>query len=209
MGPPPAAGFVEGLWQLYVMDTTPGNRGVIAGGWSLEYDTTPEFSAQQSNVNIPGGGGTSGPAATYPITFNMTNVPRGVNVLLLSCVITLSHAHPDNLRIVLQSPIGTAVVLMANAGGGTDVPAGTNLRFSDFASSIIPDAGPILGGNYRPGATYEANIAVIAPGPQPPYASSLAAFDDRARTRAVAALGVRRCRRQRGRHRERDPHHHH
>ena len=77
-GAPPATTVIEGTWELFVIDTASGNRGVIAGGWSIEYDTGPSFDAQQTNVSIPGGGGTSGPAGAYPITFDLTTVPADV-----------------------------------------------------------------------------------------------------------------------------------
>ena len=41
---------------------------------------------------------------------------RGVMLSLF-----LSHTFPDDLEIVLQSPTGTTVVVMNDAGGGTDL----------------------------------------------------------------------------------------
>ena len=34
----------NGVWRLYVLDDTPGNNGVIAGGWSLTVTSVPEPS---------------------------------------------------------------------------------------------------------------------------------------------------------------------
>ena len=39
-GLPPRPARINGTWELYVFDTAASNRGVIAGGWSLDYDTT-------------------------------------------------------------------------------------------------------------------------------------------------------------------------
>jgi hypothetical protein len=36
-GMPPATTIIGGTWSLYVIDTQGGHRGVIAGGWSLQY----------------------------------------------------------------------------------------------------------------------------------------------------------------------------
>ena len=44
---------------------------------------------------------------------------------------TMRHTFPDDVRLVLQSPSGTAVALMANAGGGVDLAPGTVLTFVD------------------------------------------------------------------------------
>jgi hypothetical protein len=170
-GAPPSTTVIEATWQLYVIDTTHGNRGVIAGGWSIEYDMSPSFDAQQANVSIPGGGGTAGPASAYPITFDLTTVPQDVIIDRLLFEMVLSHTHPDNLRIVLQGPTGEAVVLMANAGGSTDL-ASTAITFSSNSSDPVPDAGAITTGSYRPVGQYENNVALLAPAPQPPYGRS-------------------------------------
>jgi subtilisin-like proprotein convertase family protein len=180
-GPPPSTTIIDGTWQLYVFDTTPGNRGVIAGGWSIEYDAGPSIGAEQTNVSIPGGGGTSGPASAYPITFDLTTVPEDVIIDRLRCEIVLSHTHPDNLRIVLQGPTGEAVVLMANAGGSTDLVSTEITFLTGFGTTeVVPDAGAITPGSYRPGGQYENNVALLPPAPQPPYATSFdETFEDR------------------------------
>jgi subtilisin-like proprotein convertase family protein len=178
LGLPPATSFITAGWQLYVIDTVSTMRGVIAGGWSIEYDTSPTFAATQSNVSVPGGGLGSGPAAAYPMAFDLDGVPRGVNVQSVLCEITLNHTFPDNLHVVLQSPAGTAVVLMANAGGSTDIPAGTTLTFALGGPAVVPDAAPITTGLYRPGGVYGGALALPAPAPQPPYATAFSVFDD-------------------------------
>ncbi len=50
---PPSTTNINGAWSLYVIDTDPGNRGVIAGGWSLNYDTSPSYDATQTTVRVP------------------------------------------------------------------------------------------------------------------------------------------------------------
>jgi subtilisin-like proprotein convertase family protein len=179
-GLPPETSFIDADWDLYVIDTVSTMRGVIAGGWSIDYSTSPTFEATQSNVLVPDPGlfglG-SGPASSYPMSFDLNGVPRGVTVQDLRVEMTLNHTFPDDLRIVLQSPAGTAVVLMANAGGGTDIPAGTTLTFSSAGSSPVSNAGPITAGSYRPGGAYGGSIALPAPAPQPPYETGFAALE--------------------------------
>ena len=84
-----------------------------------------------------------GPAATYPITFNLTSVPPGVPVRGVVAEISLQHTFPDHLRMVLQSPTGTSVVLMANAGGDTNI--NVKLTFLDNAPVSLPDSTAIAG----------------------------------------------------------------
>jgi subtilisin-like proprotein convertase family protein len=175
---PPWTTNINGKWDLYVIDTAADNRGVIQG-WSLTYDTEPAFPATAENVGIPGGVGTGqGPAAIYPITFDLTTASEAARVQRVALNLHLNHTLPDNLRMLLQSPSGTSVVLMANAGGGTDLAPGKLLRFVQSAlAGPISDAGPISVTTYQPGGAYGGNIALGAPAPQPPYQTSFEAFD--------------------------------
>jgi subtilisin-like proprotein convertase family protein len=175
---PPWTTNINGKWDLYVIDTAAENRGVIQG-WSLTYDTEPAFPATAENVGIPGGVGTGqGPAAIYPITFDLTTASEAARVQRVALNLHLNHTLPDNLRMLLQSPSGTSVVLMANAGGGTDLAPGKLLRFVQSAlAAPISDAGPISVTTYQPGGAYGGNIALGAPAPQPPYQTSFEAFD--------------------------------
>jgi subtilisin-like proprotein convertase family protein len=169
-GLPPQPTLLQGTWSLYVMDTRPGNRGVIAGGWSLTYQT--EFS-DAAVSGIPAGG----PADTYPFAFDASQVTPDARVRFVQVNLDLQHPHPDDLRIVLESPSGTAVVLMANAGGSLDVNG--TLVFLESAAGVIPDEGPIPAGTqvYKPGGVYESPFAALAPpGPAGPYGTSFNAF---------------------------------
>ena len=112
LGFPPPATLLQGTWSLYVMDTRPGNRGVIAGGWTLHYPTYFTDSTV-SNVPIPA----NGPANTYPFSFDAGAMAPDARVRAIRVNLSLTHGFPDDLRIVLESPSGTTAVLMANAGG--------------------------------------------------------------------------------------------
>ena len=179
LGLPPDDTDPGGTWRLYVLDTTAGNRGVIAAGWSLQYNTEPAYPGVTTHIDVPGSG-TMGEAALYPLQFNLTRIPEGVPVNYVRCAITLHHARPDDLRVVLQSPSGTSVVLMANAGGNTAIAAGTTITFASNTSNVLPDSTPIAQGTYLPGAAYGASVALAAPAPQPPYATVFSAFQGEA-----------------------------
>jgi subtilisin-like proprotein convertase family protein len=181
LGLPPSNTLIQGNWKLYVADTSSTRRGVIAAGWSLNYSTDITFQGIEEDIAIPGAGTGPGGAAFYPLDFNLDSVPAGVSVSNVDLRLTMSHAFPDNLRILLQSPAGTSVVVMANAGGGTDLNPGTLIRFTNNGSDgPIPDAGPIQTGvsnAHQPGGAYGASTALGAPAPQPPYATSFDVFD--------------------------------
>jgi hypothetical protein len=66
---------INGSWSLYVIDTQSEHRGVVAGGWSLEYSTRPEFPAAHEDVAVPASGTGPGNAEFYPLTFDLTQVP--------------------------------------------------------------------------------------------------------------------------------------
>jgi Proprotein convertase P-domain len=171
---PMGSQVVSGTWDLYVMDTKADGRGVIAGGWSLHYPTDIVRTSTQTNIALPGDVSGAGPAAAYPLTFDLSDVPAGVPVTLTQIAVTLTHTYPDDIRMALQSPSGTTVMLMANVGGGIDIPPGSELRFQD-GSPAMPDEAAITSGAYQPTAVL--NSTLLAPAPTGPYASALAAFD--------------------------------
>jgi subtilisin-like proprotein convertase family protein len=176
VGMPPSHTLASGTWDLYVMDTRATERGVIAGGWTLGYNTIIERNATQQNVAVPADlvNGTAGPAATYPITFDLSDIPAGVPVALAHLDVRMTHTFPDDLRMALQSPTGTTVMLMANVGGGIDIAPGSLIEFQD-TGAVMPDNGPITSGEWRPSSILVNTLQ--APAPQGPYASTLAAFD--------------------------------
>jgi subtilisin-like proprotein convertase family protein len=172
LGLPATSTPLQGLWSLYVMDTRPGNRGVIAGGWSLHYQTSYSGSTA-SGLTIPA----AGPAEAYPFLFDASQMHPDLRVRSIQVGLILQHTYPDDLRIVLESPSGTAVALMANAGGWT--PVNATLQFVDSAAGLVPDSGPIPAGGpiYRPGSVYETPLASLpSPAPAAPYQTAFAAF---------------------------------
>jgi subtilisin-like proprotein convertase family protein len=145
---PPA---IFGTWKLYVLDQRANNRGVIAGGWSLTYDHLFQVS---NSSPVPVGIPEVGTANVYPIDFDATVAAPDARVTRLELVMNLEHTYSDDLRIVLESPDGTAVVVMANAGGPYDWTSATTIFFAD-GSPPIPDEGPLntaMFVNYRPGS---------------------------------------------------------
>jgi subtilisin-like proprotein convertase family protein len=179
-GFPGATTLIDGRWDLYVIDKVAGGRGVIAGGWSLHYDTTIRSDFRQIGL-IPGGGFSSGPAQVYPIRFDLSGVPEHVRAQDVTLTVDFSHQKPDDLVIVLQSPTGTAVMLMANAGGAINCP-GVQITFDDAALGSRPlNDGPLptgTGVRFMPTEWPQGGVpaSVPAPGPQPPYANALFAF---------------------------------
>ena len=93
---------------------------------------------------------------------------------------------------VLQSPAGTTVALMANAGGDVDIAPGSILTFADGGVALT-DAGAIVTGVYSPGGVFGAGSSLdIAARPRPPtpHQTALAAFNGAADSRHLEPLGV-------------------
>jgi subtilisin-like proprotein convertase family protein len=128
---------------------------------------TKVFSTGGS-VTIPGvapGSTSSGAGSPYPSAVSVSGLPA--NAVLKSVTIKgVKHSGPDDIDILLQSPTGTNVVLMSDAGGLTDL-TGQNYTFDDAATSLMADATLNASGTYKPtnyGAsdTYPAPIGTIS-----------------------------------------------
>jgi subtilisin-like proprotein convertase family protein len=118
-------------------------------------------------VTIPGvapGSTSAGAGAPYPTTVSVSGLPA--NAILKSVTVKgVKHSFPDDIDILLQSPTGTNVVLMSDAGGSTDA-TGQNYTFDDAAAGLMADGALNATGTYKPtnyGAsdTYPAPIGAI------------------------------------------------
>jgi subtilisin-like proprotein convertase family protein len=172
---------LDGDWDLYVIDTAAGHRGVIAGGWSLHYNPVTGANLTESSalpIPIPATGSpnNAGPAGVYPITFDLSFVPAGVKAsgdVVLDLFLT--HTAPRDLRLILQSPSGSTVLLMQNVGGTFPIND-VRLGFSDSATASLPQNAQITSGTYKP--TFSGTDSVApAPAPAPPYGGMLANLD--------------------------------
>jgi subtilisin-like proprotein convertase family protein len=174
--PPFDSDVKDGAWDLYVMDTHGGNRGVIAAGWSLFYQQEFGGPTNDAPAIIP----SRGPASPYPITFDFSDASAATRVQKIRLYLWFEHPYADDLRVVLQSPTGTAVVVMANAGGNTHLVGTQQIAFMDTAASFMPDGGPLPSGSsldYKPGSEYGGPTPSLpAPAPPAPYATAFSAF---------------------------------
>jgi subtilisin-like proprotein convertase family protein len=162
----PAAHTLGGNWDLYVFDRASSNRGVIAAGWSMHYNSKL-FASLGGPIALPDA------TALPPIEFNLSASPaarvHGVDLVLL-----LSHTFPDDLEMVLQSPSGRTAIVMNDAGGGTDLFS-NSLTFTDLAAALPPDNTALTTGSYRPGASYNTLTITTPPGP---HGTSFGVFEN-------------------------------
>jgi subtilisin-like proprotein convertase family protein len=153
----------NGVWNLYIVDDTGVDQGVLGNGWSLSIATSANpFPQSFSNATPVFINDRFGAATPYPSTINvsgLTGAITDVNVTLTN----VDHLNPDDIDILLVSPSGKSIVLMSDAGGTTDL-VGVNITLDDAAAIQLPDSTVITSGSYRP-ANFGSgdNIADVLP----------------------------------------------
>lgn len=187
-------GSAEGAWDLYVLDMGGPGRGVIAGAWGITTSSNV-ISSQTATITVPRTLADAR-AVQFPFILDLTNVRPDVRVRHENLLVVFETKHPmlSDLQVVLQSPSGTTVALLANAGGMTAFGQEFGLAVLNFteqffdSSIFVPPTGPIRSGSYRPTA-YDSFV-LRAPGPPGPYLTSLAAFDGEPLAGQWKALGA-------------------
>ncbi len=103
-------------------------------------------------ITIPGtgtGAATGAPANPYPSTLTVSGLPTSGIILRSVTLNGIVHTFPSDIDIVLQSPTGTNVILMSDAGGTAAFAApGRNYVLNDAAPGLIATGSP--SGTYRP-----------------------------------------------------------
>jgi len=106
--------------------------------------------SQPSTIVVPAGSPavSTGVANPYPSLINVAGLPAtGVTVKSVKLG-NVNHTFPDDMDVVLVSPTGQAVILMSDAGGGTDA-VGLDYTFDDAAVALA-DAAFNPSGTYKP-----------------------------------------------------------
>jgi hypothetical protein len=145
------------------VNVTPTTPVVVPTVWSLCPGGSVNIAASSTALStitynggavaIPaapnsGGTGAASLGGPYPSTVTVSGLPTsGVTVkrVLLNGV---AHTFPDDIDILLQSPTGTNVVLMSDAGLSNDL-TGQNFEIRDDAAGPMSDSGVIPSGAYR------------------------------------------------------------
>lgn len=112
-------------------------------------------------------------ANPYPSQINISG-RTGLVTKVTVDVYGLGHTYPDDIDMVLVGPHGQKVMLMSDAGGGTDV-TGLNFTFDDAAASTLPDETVLSSGTFKP-TDYTTGDTMAAPCPAGPYGTSLGTF---------------------------------
>jgi subtilisin-like proprotein convertase family protein len=132
--------------------------------------TSPTTFASTDVINIPD----FSPAVPYPSTIDVFCVPKPLTSVSVT-ISNLSHTYGSDLEMMLVSPSGVAIMLMADAGSYYPISNAT-LTFTSSATNPVPDTAPIVTGVYMP-TNYAAWDNIPAPAPLGPYAASLTALN--------------------------------
>jgi subtilisin-like proprotein convertase family protein len=122
--------------------------------------TTTSTFTQAAPITIPA---TVGSASPYPSALSVVGVTGTVTGLKVRLT-GVNHTFPDDVDVMLVGPTGASLVLMSDAGGGTDL-VGTNLEFAD-RSAYLPDSTAIASGAFAP-TNIGTGDSFAAPAPAP------------------------------------------
>lgn len=141
------------------------NLGTVT--YTFLVGTLPPPVANTGSVTIPN----SGAATPYPSPIVVSGV-TGPVTKVRATLHALSHTFPGDLDVLLVGPGGQKVMLLSDAGGGTDVN-GVTLTFDDSAPAV---PATIVSGTFAPTNVGTAD-PFPAPAPAAPYGASLSAFN--------------------------------
>ncbi len=130
--------------------------------------TAQSFSSSAA-IRMPRGqpAVTRGPADPYPSEIVISGIAGPVTAITVT-LSNISHSHPTDLDVLLQSPSGRTVVLMSDCGGGADVN-GLTLTFRNDAPLKLPDSVALTSGAFRPTDFGVNGDQLPLPAPQRPF----------------------------------------
>jgi subtilisin-like proprotein convertase family protein len=131
-------------------------------GTSINSTTT---IANAAPILIPATG-TSGPAAPYPSTINVSGITDPVTKVTVTLK-NMNHTFPDDIDVLLVGPGGQKLLLMSDAGGSADIVNNT-YTFDDAAAATLSDVGPLASGTFKP-SNFATGDTFPAPAPVGPY----------------------------------------
>ena len=162
------------------VDSTSIDTTLTVGGVADTFtSTTPSPPPGSGQIQAFSGGAVTvsdnQPGTPYPSIVSVAGMGGTVTKVTVR-LDGVSHSFPDDLDVALVGPGGQAVMLMSDAGGGTDV-SGVSLTFDSGAAGTLPDGSQLISGVFQP-ENYEI-IADPFPAPAPtgPFGDSLDVFN--------------------------------
>lgn len=142
---------------------TPANAcGTGSSSEIVFFTTQGGLHCNSGSVTIPN----SGTGSPYPSTLTVSGEPASPTELRLRLQ-GLTHTYPDDLDLLVVGPAGQNLVVMSDVGGSSGV-SGITLTLDDGASALLPDAGSLATGSYRP-SNVGAGDSFSVPAPPGPH----------------------------------------
>lgn len=142
------------------------NHGTVT--FTFLVGVLPPPVSNPASISIPN----SGAATPYPSTINVSGV-TGPVTKVTATLTGLTHTFPGDLDVLLVGPGGQKVMLLSDAGGGTDV-TNITLTFEDGAPAASLTA--LTSGTFSP-TNSGTTDPFPAPAPAAPYGTALSAFN--------------------------------
>jgi len=163
------------------VDSTSVDTTLTIGGVADTFtSTTPSPPPGSGRIEAFAGGAVTiadnQPGVPYPSTVNVTGMGGTITKVTVR-LDGLSHTFPDDLDVALVGPGGQVVMLMSDAGGGSDI-SGISLTFDSSGLSSIPDDSPLSTGVYLPENYGILNDPFPSPAPVGVFGTSLDLFND-------------------------------
>jgi subtilisin-like proprotein convertase family protein len=172
------------LLPTFVPGTTVTINVSVAFGPGGPSPSTASYTVATGCPLTPGGtftfsnpapiSGTSGPAAPYPSTINVSGITAPITKVTVT-INNFNHTWPSDVGVALRGPGGQICVLFNAAIGGSGGVTGRTYTFDQTAPPL-----PLTG--FPPSGTYSPNNnggsrTFAAPLPPPPYNSNLNIFN--------------------------------
>jgi subtilisin-like proprotein convertase family protein len=162
------AGFCGGdLMASFALQDGATNLGTVT--FTIRVGATVTATSSFSNptsIIIPatGTGATTGaPSNPYPSNISVSGITGTVSKVTVD-LFNFNHTFPSDVDVLLVGPGGQKLLLMSDAGGGTDA-VNVNLTFDDAAAPI---GATVVSGAFRP-TNIGAGDLFPAPAPAGPY----------------------------------------
>jgi hypothetical protein len=121
------------------------------------------FAINTIPIEIPGA---MGPATPYPSQIPVSGMTGSVADVGVGLNGFVDPGPTGDVGVVLVSPAGRALLLMAGAGSSA---TGVDLDLSDHAAGELPGSGTLASGSYRPTNLSGTTLDFPSPGPEGSY----------------------------------------
>ena len=149
------------FFTVYLSNPTGGVLGDITTAQVAVKDAASQF--RNTAPIFIGTGGDS-----YDSSIEVTGAPTNIGSIRVT-LFDFQHFTADDIDVLLVSPEGDKLLLMADAGGDDGLAEGASITFDDNAGQVLPDATQIFTGKYEPTSWEPGQTSFPAPAPAGPY----------------------------------------